>query len=60
MALTADKPKSLLNSILFIAKSFIPRFNIIPVLKKITGGKNLIIIIIKKKVINLNLKTIKI
>ena len=59
MTLTAGKFKNSLNFILFIMKSSILRLNIIPALKRVTGVKGPIIII-GKKVINLNLKIIRI
>ena len=54
----ADRRRSLLNFILFIIRSFIPRLNIIPLLKRADGVKGPIITIIgrRKKGVSLNLK----
>ena len=50
MDLMADRCKSLLNSILSIIKSSIPRLNIILLLKRVDGVKGPVIIIIGKRI----------
>ena len=50
MGLITDRYRSLLNSILFIVKNFIPYLNIIFLLRRVNGVKGLIIIIIGSKI----------
>ena len=50
MGLIANKRRNSLNSILSIIKSFIPRLNIILLLRRVDGVKGPVIIIIGRRI----------